>query len=48
MAASIAKDLSKMGIGSGNEGVSCSACGKEKASKKCRKSHTRCKEERIH
>ena len=49
MAASIAKDLDKMNLGGGaNEGVPCATCGKEKASKKCKKRHERCKEESIH
>ena len=48
MAASIAKDFGKMNLGGGDEGVPCTACGKEKASKKCKKRHERCKEESIH
>ena len=47
MAASVADDFGKMDLG-GDEGVPCAACGKEKASKKCKKRHTRCDKERIH
>ena len=48
MAASITKDLGKMNLSGADDGVPCTTCGKEKASKKCKKRHERCKEERIH
>ena len=48
MAASIEEDLTKMNLSGVEEVVPCSVCGKEKASKKCKKRHGRCAKERIH
>ena len=46
-AASVADDLGKMNLGDGDKGVPCTACGKEKASKKCKKRHARCAKESL-
>ena len=47
-ATSLEDDLAKIDLAGGGEGVLCSFCGKEQASKKCKKRHKRCKEETIH
>ena len=42
MASSLTENLAKMDLADGP----CAACGKEKASMKCKKRHTRCTEEK--